>query len=241
MVGLTAGHDEPPGGIQAYQMVEHAQKRVGALVPREPPETEDRLARRRRRGSQEFALVDAVFDECQTPPRIVAKHVRVALAAGDDTVIRCYRRTGQRLEPQLLGALEGARVEEAAMSGSDQAAPVQRASQGQKVEEEIDGVDVDHIRVLQVAQHAGRQWIAAGSGPRNPPHRHALDDVPRRQNARPREQPVERQNAGIDIEPLPLCPAEAEHGVLQSADRWAELADNMDNLHADTLTSRIAC
>jgi hypothetical protein len=48
-----------------------------------------------------------------------------ALAAGYDPVVCGDRCTGERLEPQLLDAFEGAGVEEAAMGGGDQAAAVQ--------------------------------------------------------------------------------------------------------------------
>ena len=171
--------------------------------------------------------IDGPQPTCPTPVR--SGVARVAPAAADDGAVGAGREPGRPVEPQALQPGMGPRVEEAAMGGGHQRPAVQELGQGERVEEEVDRVDVDDVGVPDPAEEARRQRIA-----RRAAERHALDRDPvhplggREPQARLREQAVEGQHPDVVAEAY-LLAGEVGDEILQPAAVRQELADDVQD------------
>ena len=123
------------------------------------------------------------WDE-DSPRALRGELARVAPAAADDGAVGARRGAGRPVEPEPLQPGMGLGVEEAAMGRGDQRQAVQRSRQGERVEEEVDRVDVDDVGALERDAAAQAriaiddQQAAMGRGPsavrggrRQRPHR----------------------------------------------------------------------
>lgn len=63
------------------------------------------------------------------------------------------------------------------MGGGDHGPSVHQLAPGQRIEEEIDGVDMNEVGIGQMAENLGRQRISAGAGPGNADDFDAVDGL----------------------------------------------------------------
>src|ERR1700709_1577188 len=115
------------------------------LVLGEAAEADDRAGRDGGRRIPELYLVDAILDHRQPRPGASPKHIGIAIATGDDAAIGADRRPGDAVKPDLLGSVILPAVEEAAMGRGDHRPPMQWLRCGEKVEEEVDGMEMQNI------------------------------------------------------------------------------------------------
>ncbi|GJD80245.1 hypothetical protein NBEOAGPD_3486 [Methylobacterium gregans] len=115
------------------------------------------------------------------------------------------------------------------MGGGDERPAVQRLGEGERVEEEVDRVNVDDVGALQPAEEARRQGIARRASEGDALDRDAVDRLPGREpQTRFREQAIEGQHADIVAE-AHLLAREVGDEILQPAAVRQELADDVQD------------
>ena len=120
-------------------------------------------------------------------------------------------------------------MEEPAVRGGDERLAVERPGRREDVEEEVDGVDVDEVGPVEVAQEARSQRVARRTAERDPDDGDPVDGVAGREGDLGRAiQPVQRQNTGRDAPPS-LLPTEPAHDVLEAAPVRPELPHDVEH------------
>ncbi|MHC2573645.1 hypothetical protein ACVMH6_005973 [Rhizobium leguminosarum] len=183
---------------------------------------------RREAVSANLPISAAVFDQ-ETVGHDLGKLLEVGGAAADDAAVGHRRSTGQCPEPDLLDRRVFPRVKEAAMGGDDHRFSVQQPAPGERVEEEVDGVDMDEIGIGEMAENLRCQRIAAGAGPGNAHHLDAVDIFAKRQLVfRRGEERIQRDDAHAVTAAHGLAGEIGDH-VFQAAAIGQELAHDMDD------------
>jgi hypothetical protein len=118
------------------------------------------------------------------------------------------------------------------MGGRDQRLAMPHPAERERIEEEIDRMDMDEIGLAEVREDLGRNGIARRAAEGDASDRDAVDHLACRQDElRPGEQPVERHHGGLETE-RQLCPAEIGDDVFQPAAIGEELAHDMEDARA---------